>query len=432
LLTSSFYGESLLMAEDKLTPFEQAVCAWILKLPGTWTQIDWDALTATHEKAFSRLIKGGLVEARLPMVVRIDRTPGSVRMIWRVTGQYSDGIDQSLRDHLTAMGHGDKGAHVVCEQFTFGRLTHEGELARRDFQGDHPFKEAGDTRPGLPRMLFDLIAGGPDGEGGIRAPGIVRLESSTVEQHQSTPPTSAPPTAAAHASAQATVNVDMSPLARALAAVAEAIGRHHAPVAPGASTTTPPSGATSKADAKEVTPAGKQEPKEPKPSRPKSQEEVDAALETYLSEHAQVYQQLLKNVQDNLPNAIEAARELFGRNVLASKIGCRSPWRVTESPVYQKIQLELRLLQGRTGEASRSGFDMSVEKVSEKSGNVTFDAVVNRETCELIVAALPRDVAEAMIHQLEIGETTDEKAREMIELYQQQRADSKSPRARRE
>jgi hypothetical protein len=364
-------------------------------------------------------------------VISVDQTPGSIRMIWKVTGQYGEPLDQSIRDHRAAIGHGNKGAHVVCEQFTSGRLTPEGELARRDFQGDHPFKEEGDTRPGLPRMLFDLIAGGPDGEGGVRAPGIARLESSTVEQHQSTPPISAPPTATAHASAQATVNVDMSPLARALAAVAEALGRQ-APATPAAPIATPPSEGSSSSHATEVTPAGVQESQEQKRWHPKSQEQVDAALEKYLADHAQVYVQLKKNVQDNLPSAIEAARELFGRNVLANKIGCRTPGRVSESPVYKKIQSELRLAQGTTAGVNRSGYEMSVEKASNKAGNVTFDAIVNSETRELITTSLPRDEAEAMIHRLEMGETTDEQAREMIKLFHEQRADSKAKRIRRE
>src|SRR5947209_2449090 len=113
------------MSPSKLTPFEQAVCAWILRLPGSWTLVHWDGLTATQEAAFIRCVKGGFAEARLPVTLTIDGIASPIQTVWRVTGDYSPLLEAQIRQYRSGLGHGGKGVMMACGQFTEARLTHE-------------------------------------------------------------------------------------------------------------------------------------------------------------------------------------------------------------------------------------------------------------------------------------------------------------------
>ncbi|MBW8017600.1 MAG: TIR domain-containing protein [Planctomycetes bacterium] len=173
------------MSEVNLTPFEQAVCALILKLPGTWTTPQWDELTHTLGKAMDRLVNGGFVEARLPVTLNVSGEPKPIRAVWRVTGNYGPVLRQQIQQYLVARAFGSKETVITCGEYLEVRLTAEGELAKEDFKGtvvtETSYGSDGTVSekraPGINRDLFTLVAGGPDGEGGVRPRGTVHLES---------------------------------------------------------------------------------------------------------------------------------------------------------------------------------------------------------------------------------------------------------------
>lgn len=166
------------MAASSLTPFESAVCAWIIRLPGTWTQIDWDKLTLTHEQAMRRLVAGGFVQARVPLTFYPTGQVPPLRLLWRVTGNYPPVLEQQVADYVASRGFDVTKGRIEVGQFTEARLTSDGELAKRDFTGDHPFQDPNHLHRGLPVDLLRVVTGGHDGSGGVKPVGQVSLETS--------------------------------------------------------------------------------------------------------------------------------------------------------------------------------------------------------------------------------------------------------------
>lgn len=80
------------MAASKLTPFEQAICWWILKLPARWTRIEWDDLSHAAEKARDRLVRGGFIDAHLAVTLNVDGADHQIETHWRVTRNYSSAL----------------------------------------------------------------------------------------------------------------------------------------------------------------------------------------------------------------------------------------------------------------------------------------------------------------------------------------------------
>jgi hypothetical protein len=164
-----------------MTPFELAISQWILTLGLTWSEFDDRALTEPQERALFRLVRGGFIEGRLRLSVRVDGLPGLVETTWRVSGDYSPVLYQQVKLVLSMHGYAGKRMTILPHQFDVVRLTSEGELAKQDFKGNHPFpKPKGAT--GLPKAIFNLVSGGPNGEGGSIARGVARNESITFPQ----------------------------------------------------------------------------------------------------------------------------------------------------------------------------------------------------------------------------------------------------------
>lgn len=162
------------MASSLLTPFEQAVCALILALRPEWKRPHWEMLSATIEKAMSRVVRGGFVEAQLPIELLIPDARRRFATVWTVAGRFDAVAEQQLRDFVRSR-HGRLGFGIHVGPFITARLTAEGELAQREFRGDHDYYDADDPQPGLPLGIIQLVTGGPDGSGGLPSDGTARL-----------------------------------------------------------------------------------------------------------------------------------------------------------------------------------------------------------------------------------------------------------------
>lgn len=149
------------------SPFERAICAWILQLPGKWTRPDWQQLSQTQEASLYRLVRGGFVQARLPVALHVAGEASQIDTVWTVSGDYGPILSGNIRVYLAAHGHEGKETRIETGQYEEVRLTADGELAQQDFK-----------KPRLDYETFSLVAGGPDGQGGVKPPGVVTLESS--------------------------------------------------------------------------------------------------------------------------------------------------------------------------------------------------------------------------------------------------------------
>ncbi len=207
------------MASSKLTPFERAACAWILRLPTTWTPLQFKELTASQEQGFKRLVHGGYIEAQLEISVQLGNPIGTIDTVWSVSGDYSELLEQLLRDFARGHRNVNKGFVVKCGQFVAARLTSEGELAKGDFHGDHEFEKPPGVTRGLPTGVLNIITGGPDGSLGNVAPGQARL---LTESFNPPPKNERKPTADPEASGIASLVPELRNIAAAIQAISSA------------------------------------------------------------------------------------------------------------------------------------------------------------------------------------------------------------------
>jgi hypothetical protein len=156
------------MAEFSMTPFEKAVHAWILKLPGTWTRLDWDKLTQTDDAALDRLVEGGFVQARLPVTLHVKGEAGPINTMWMVSGDYRRGLGAQVKSYLVAHGHEGEGTGTIAGDYEAVRLTRDGELVKQKLEGSAT----------IDHEVLSRASGGPDGQGAVKAPGTVYLQPS--------------------------------------------------------------------------------------------------------------------------------------------------------------------------------------------------------------------------------------------------------------
>jgi hypothetical protein len=160
--------------------------------------------------------------------------------------------------------------------------------------------------------------------------------------------------------------------------------------------------------------AGKNAP----PERSWTQGDLDDEIVRYKARITE-YRELVRGVEAGRPEAKKAAQKLFGRNVLAKKLGVKAKAMVSRSPAWRKIAKELQLpRKGNlgTGRPRKVGFEIAAEDKAEAQTGAVVDEVARRETINLVRRRLDPQAAEATIEKLERGEMTDEQAREMAEM----------------
>lgn len=390
------------MAQSVLTPLEQSVCAWLVTLPGTWTELRWEQYSATEQAGFARAVKAGFVEAKISVVWQARDGGPSLLTRWDVCGDYEPLMRSKVHEYAAAHGHGDD-LELRLLLVRFARLTPEGELAKRDLEGGYPTPVGDLPRAGVPEHILRMITGGPAGEGGVSDRGRVQFLGELRNPAE----------------------MDR-PATQAGAAVA------------GPSINQPPAGQTSgsssptAASATTVPPVPPEAPAktgikaEHDDRRSMTQDEVDQAIAKYKAERAAKYNELRDAIQHGSRQARRAARRLFGRDALAKAINCRSKTQVSASSVYHLIRTDLNLGRSRRDYRKRVGLSIAAETAAQAVGDPTVAQAIDRETKALAREHLPARAAAELIAKLESGQITSDMAAQTVELYRQQVKDDRS------
>ncbi len=152
------------------------------------------------------------------------------------------------------------------------------------------------------------------------------------------------------------------------------------------------------------------------PKRAWIQEELDSEIESYKANRASNYSELIERVEKGDKGAKQAARKIFGRNVIVLALGVKSPTMVSRSPVWQGIRDALGL--GKTTVPRKQiGLDVAVEEHAKAECESEVDKAIRRETIGMVRnSTLPIPQVEATIEKLTRGDMTDDEAREMIAI----------------
>jgi len=162
--------------------------------------------------------------------------------------------------------------------------------------------------------------------------------------------------------------------------------------------------------------------------RPWTQKELDKEIEDYKAKRSHNYHELVERVAKGDKGAKKAARKMFGRNAVVRALGVKSPDMVSKSPAWRGIAKALDL-EKPTKRPDKIGHDMAVERASEDRSVPADEAAIRRETIGLIERAMPKKEAQATIDRLERGEMSDDEARELIDVVEQQQTDNRSRKA---
>lgn len=161
-----------------------------------------------------------------------------------------------------------------------------------------------------------------------------------------------------------------------------------------------------------------------------TQVDLDAEIRKYKAEHAVQYKEIREGVAAGRPGAIRAAQKVFGRNKIGRILRVKANAMISKSEVWQEIAEDLRL--PRKHAVSRlKGVGLSI--AGETSAYMKHKAashsdsneVVRSETVSLLRQRLPASEADDVIDKLQRGLTTDSGAREIVDLYDDQRSDAK-------
>jgi hypothetical protein len=181
-------------------------------------------------------------------------------------------------------------------------------------------------------------------------------------------------------------------------------------------------------------PTSRQSSKEP-PKQTWSKVDLNNAIRKYKAYRANEYPELVKGVRQGLPGAIKAARKIYGRNVIVRALGVKSSSMVSNSPAWREIADDLNLVPSSgdsrksLGSMTRHNLDLVVDNHGEGTRDAVLDIVVDRETYALVRRSMPEPQASQVIERLHAGTLSDEDARVMVDMYEEQKKDSKSDRA---
>ena len=168
-------------------------------------------------------------------------------------------------------------------------------------------------------------------------------------------------------------------------------------------------------------------PKGPRstPLRSWTQAKLDKAIHKYKAKRASVYSDLVEAVAAEKVGAVDAARSIFGRNVIAEALRCRSSSMVSKSRVWRAIAADLRLGETIARIREQVGEGVAGDEAAVARGDIAYDTVIRHETIELINAKLPPKEAAATIKSVEDGDMSDDAARQMVDLCEEQNHDRK-------
>jgi len=177
-------------------------------------------------------------------------------------------------------------------------------------------------------------------------------------------------------------------------------------------------------------PVGKRKCQQGPPLRSWTQTDLDEEIRKYKASRARSFSDMAAGIKAGKAGARKSAREVFGRNAVARKLGVKAPAMVSKSPVWQEIADELRLRRpSKTGGSSplrRIGIDIAVEEKAAMTSEPVVDQIVREETIRLVTKTMPEAAATATVEKLVHGEISDDKARELIEIFAAQSQDDRT------
>ncbi len=165
-----------------------------------------------------------------------------------------------------------------------------------------------------------------------------------------------------------------------------------------------------------------------------TQVDLDQAIRKYKAERASTYGDLVAGVRLGKAGAKRSARNLYGRNAIARALRVKAAAMVSNSPVWQAIADELKLRGSPKARGpslqQRVGIEIAIEEKAMSTGEGVVDQVIRDETICLVKKAMPKVEAEATIEKLTRGEISDDRARELIEAFGEQRRDDRTRNVR--
>jgi len=159
--------------------------------------------------------------------------------------------------------------------------------------------------------------------------------------------------------------------------------------------------------------------KQPAPLQSWTQPKLDAAIREYIAHRAGPLKSLTEAVQANRKGAVDAARKVFGRNVIAEALRVRSRAMVSKSEPWKEIADDLRLRPDglrRLNNSNKTGFDIATEEKAASTGDPVADEVERRDAINFVRKKLKGERADAIVERLERGDISPDDAEEMVNM----------------
>jgi hypothetical protein len=156
------------------------------------------------------------------------------------------------------------------------------------------------------------------------------------------------------------------------------------------------------------------------PLRSWTQPDLDAAIYKYVAERGASYKSLRDAVERNQKGAVEPARAMFGRNVVAAALGVKAKAMVSKSPAWREVAGTLRLgADGlrRLNPTMTTGYGYALDEKAATTGDAVADAVERRDAIRFVRKKLKKgERADAIVVGLENGDISTEQAEEMVNM----------------
>jgi len=126
---------------EHVEPLDRAILGLLCAIPPRWKEIAYNELTSSEQEALRLMTRAGLVEERLRVRAWMDGFPQTVAMQFCVTGEYRNAeIAQRVLDTVPEWkdkdGRSRNSFHIQADSVLRARLTHEGDLAKHDYESD--------------------------------------------------------------------------------------------------------------------------------------------------------------------------------------------------------------------------------------------------------------------------------------------------------
>jgi hypothetical protein len=158
------------------------------------------------------------------------------------------------------------------------------------------------------------------------------------------------------------------------------------------------------------------------------QPELDEAVRAFIEQHAGRLAGLRDSARAYRKDAIEAARALVGRNVIARALGVKAPAMVSKTPAYRQLSDEFHLERERSALRKAVGLEIGIEDKAVAEEDPVLAEVCKREAAEFIRSKLDEEDAELLLGQLEGGNISPDKAMVYAQAMLENKDDTRTSR----